>query len=461
MKHSTLLILLALLTLSFAACNKDEDITFDPNVKLNFSTDSVLFDTVFTAVGSTVRRFKVFNYNPKAINIDEIKISGGAGSPFLINVNGKQMVRAKNLKINGNDSINVLVKVNINPTIDNQPFIVEDSILMFFNGKKEKIPLVAYGQNAIFLKNTVLKNNTVWDSKLPYIISNTLTIEEGATLDIAAGTRVLFHKGATLNVKGTLTAIGTRKDTILFASDRTERIYEEEPGQWNGIHFYGSSKNSVINYATIKNGIAGLTVDSLSPNNNPKLVLANTVVKNMQVVGFLGYHTDLAAYNNLFYNCGQYLVYGIGGGNYDLAQNTFAAYNFGFARRTPAIFLSDFISNNEFASLKATLSNNIIWGSLENELTIEKKSKAISVTDVKNNLIKTTETLFNGNGNVINIDPLFINTRQGNFKLNEDSPIKNKGLNLSAHPYFSLYLSKDLLQKERLFPSELGCYEKN
>lgn len=460
MRYLTLL-LLTIITLSFAACNKDEDITFDPNAKLNFSTDSVLFDTVFTSVGSTVRRFKVFNYNDKAINIDEIKVGGGTNSPFLINVNGKQMVDGKNLKINGKDSINILVRVNINPTAENQPFFVQDSIMLFFNGKKEKIPLVAYGQNAIFLKNATIKTNTLWDNKLPYIISNSLTVEENVTLTLAAGTRVLFHSGSTMNVKGTLTAVGTKKDTILFASDRTERIYEEEPGQWNGIHFYGSSKNSVINHATIKNGIAGITVDSLSSNANPKLILANTVVKNMQVVGFLGYHTDLAAYNNLFYNCGQYLIYGIGGGNYDLAQNTFGAYNFSFARRTPAVFLSDFISATEFAPLKSILTNNVIWGSLEDEFTIEKKSNAVSVNEIKNNLIKTTQTAFSGNGNLINTDPLFINPRQGNFMLGENSPVKNKGLSLTSHPNFSLYLSKDILQKERLFPSELGCYENN
>ena len=461
MKHNYLLLLIAMLTLSFAACNKDEDITFDPNAKLNFSTDSILFDTVFTSIGSTVRRVKVFNYNDKAINIENIKIGGGANSPFSINVNGQQMVEGRNIKINGKDSINILVKVLINPTTQNQPFIVEDSIVMFFNGKKEKMPLVAYGQNANFLKNATINSNTTWNSKLPYIIYNSLTIPENITLNIAAGSRVFFHNGSTMNIKGTLTAIGTPKDTILFASDRTERIYEEEPGQWNGLHFHGSSKNSVINHATLKNGIAGITVDSLSSNSNPKLVLANSVVKNMQVVGFLGYHTQLVAYNNLFYNCGQYLIYGIGGGTYDLAQNTFGAFNYSFARRTPAVLLSDFISATEFASLNATLTNNIIWGSLEDELNVEKKSSAVSVIEVKNNLIKSSQQTYANNGNLINADPLFINPRQGNFRIGDNSPARNKGLSLITHPYFNTYLSKDILGKERLFPSELGCYEKN
>ena len=81
--------------------------------------------------------------------------------------------------------------------------------------------------------------------------------------------------------------------------------------------------------------------------------------------------------------------------------------------------------------------------------------------NLQQNTSSTTQSGFNGNGNLINADPLFINPRQGNFKLNENSPAKNKGLSLISHPYFSGYLSKDILQKERLFPSELGCYENN
>ena len=88
MKRTKLLLLLSILITFLAACNKDEDLTFDPAAKLNFSTDSLLFDTVFTSIGSTVRRLKIFNYNEKAINIEELKIAGGSASPFIINVNG-------------------------------------------------------------------------------------------------------------------------------------------------------------------------------------------------------------------------------------------------------------------------------------------------------------------------------------------------------------------------------------
>ena len=456
-----LLVLGIILSFLFAACNKDEELTFDPAVKISFSTDSILFDTVFTNIGSTSRQVKVFNTNLKAINLEHIKLSGGPSSPFSINVNGQAAADIFNLKINGNDSINVYIKVNINPTLENLPFIVQDSILFYFNGKKQSIPIVAYGQNAIFLNGETISTNTVWDSKLPYIVYKSLTVAENTSLTINPGTKVLFHGTSTLSVKGTLTANGTVTDSILFASDRLERIYADEPAQWNGIHFYGSSKNSVINYAVIKNAIAGITADSLSVNANPKLLLSNTIVKNMQVVGFLGYHTTLSAFNNLFFNCGQYMIYGIGGGTYQLKQNTFGAYNFNFPRKTPAVYFSDFINAIEFSGLNIDLVNNIIWGNLEEELLIEKKSSAISVIDLRNNLIKTKLQTYAGNGNILNVDPQFLNPRQGIFTLYSSSPVINKGLNLTTDPNYPSILSRDLANKLRIFPSELGCYENN
>ncbi|RZK59110.1 MAG: hypothetical protein EOO91_06140 [Pedobacter sp.] len=457
-----LLVLCLMTSLLFAACNKDEDITFDVDAKIAFSTDSVLFDTVFTAIGSSNRRLKIYNPNSKAIIINTIKLSGGNASAYSLNINGIATTETAELKINGNDSINVFVKVNINPTLQNLPFIVEDSILFSFNGKKQNIPLVAYGQNANFVNSSTIQTNTIWNSKLPYIIYKSVTVGKDANLTIAAGTRILFHGNATMSIKGTLTAVGTKTDTILFASDRLEKLYKDETGQWNGLHFYPESKDSQINYAIIKNGIAGITVDSLSLNSKPKLLLTNSIIKNMEVVGFLGYQTELTAFNNLFFNCGQYLLYGVGGGRYNLKQNTFAGYNINFARKTPAVYLSDYISNNQAANLTVDIVNNIVWGNLKDEFVIDKKTpNSILIANIKNNLLRNSITTYDLNGNIFNAEPSFVNVEKGNFRLNPTSPANNKGYNLSADLFFGSYLSKDLNNKTRIFPSELGCYESN
>lgn len=443
------------------ACNKDENISFDPSLRLKYSFDQILFDQVFTSISSITKRFKVFNRNENAIMITKIKLIRGKESSFNINVNGQADNEIENLKINGNDSINVFVKVTINPNNQTNPFFVEDTILFEYNGNNEKIPLSAYGQNAIFLNNQVITKDAVWNGKLPYVIYKDLIIARNATLSIASGTTVLFHNNATMGVKGSLIVEGTKKDSVLFSSDRLERIYQDQAGQWNGIRFYGSSKNSVINYGVIKNAKAGITVDSLSNNAKPKLILANTIVKNMQVVGFLGYQASIAAYNNLFYNCGQYLFYAAGGGNYDLKQNTFAAYNYNFARNTPAVFISDYISPKEFSALKLNLTNNIIWGSLNDEFTVEQKSTANSSILAQHNLIKTKQTNYQANNNILNADPLFVSPKYGVFNLQKESPALNKGTNLLSDAYYLLYLKKDLQGTTRLFPSDLGCYQGN
>jgi hypothetical protein len=452
------LILFVCISLLFAACEKDEDITGDINAKLSFSLDSVLFDTVFTSIGSTSRRLKIYNPNEKAILISQIKLIGGNSSAYSLNINGLPASETSLLKLNGNDSMNVFIKVNINPSNEKLPFIVQDSIEFLYNGTKKSIPLVAYGQNANFVTNASIKNNTTWDNNLPYLIYKSVTIEEGATLTIAHGNKVLFHSSATMSIKGTLNVLGTKADSVLFASDRLEDIYSEEPGQWNGLHFYPQSKNSKINYAIIKNAVAGITSDSLSVNTQPKLLLTNTLIKNMEVVGFLGYQTVLTGFNNLFYNCGQYLIYGVGGGNYNLKQNTFVGYNPQYARKTAAVYFSDFISNTQADHLTVDFQNNIVWGNLPNEFLVDKKSTFTSaVAIVKNNLLKTSETTYATTGNILNMDPLFV----GNFNLSKNSPALNKGLDLSSDSYFSLFLKKDLKNNVRIFPSELGCYENN
>lgn len=448
--------------LSFAACNKDEDITEEMSAKLSFSSDSVLFDTVFTSIGSTTLRLKIYNRNAKAINISHIKLSGGNTSDFSLNINGQSTSAAELIKLNGNDSINVLIKVSINPTTQNLPFIVQDSILFHYNGNKQSIPLIAYGQNAIFVNDANINQNTVWDSKLPYLVYKSVSIDQGAKLTIAAGTKVLFHSNATMSVKGTLEVQGTKKDSVFFASDRLEKMYAEEPGQWNGIHFYPQSKDSEINYAIIKNGIAGITVDSLSTTDKPKLLLTNSKVSNMEVVGFLGYQTELSAFNNLFTNCGQYLLYAAGGGKYNLKQNTFAALNTNYVRKTASVYFSDFISSTQYDHLDLNFINNIVWGNQFNEFQVDKKVPASLVNSViKNNLLRINQTMVGANENILNSDPGFVQPAEGNFRLSKTSIALNKGLNLSQDAYFDRFLNKDLNNKTRLFPSELGCYENN
>jgi len=441
------------------ACRKGERITTDPNAKLNISDKELLFDTVFTSVGSTTRRIKIVNKNNDAVKVSEIKLSGGNTSAFSININGEQTQRKNDLIINGQDSLNIFVKVSINPNSTNLPFLVQDSILLNTNGNKQVIQLLAYGQNAVFINESTVNANTIWTKALPYIINGSLTVKSGASLTIQPGTKIYFHKDANLNIEGNLIVNGDFIEPVLFCSDRLERIYSDEPGQWKGIFLkrtgYGLIKNAII-----KNASVGITSDSLSVNNNPKLILSNSIIKNMQVAAYIGYHSELLAFNNVMYNCGNYLIYGVGGGNYNLKQNTFVGYNLNFPRKTASLSFSDYLSANAYNKLQIDLTNNIIWGSLTNELDIQKKSSAMVQLNFWSNLIRCTNNAYKSNGNILNIDPLFINQEMENFELSANSLARKKGADLNADPYFTGYLNKDIKDNTRISPSTLGSYEK-
>lgn len=445
----------------FSACRKEEVITTDNSAKLRFSADSILFDTVFTSKGSTTRRLKVYNPNKNAIRISEIVLAGGQGSSYQVNINGQASNAARDIEISGKDSLNVFIKVLIDPGKAALPFIVSDSLSFLTNGNRQFVRLSAYGQNAHFLNEEIIRGEVTWDNRLPYVIYNSALVAEGSRLIIEKGSRIYFHKDSKLFIAGSLQAQGGPLDTIAFSGDRREPLYSDEPGQWGGIHFLSSSRDNVLSYARIRNAVAGIRVDSLSNNSNPKLILINSVIKNMQVAGLLLYNADVSAFNNLVYNCGQFLLYAGLGGRYDLKQNTFAGLNFTQARQTPAVYFGDYYQADKIlqtSRLEVNLVNNIIWGSNANELLLERKgNEAFSIT-VLSNLLKSNSADFN-TGNLLNQDPLFRHARKENYRLTDKSPALKKGADLSGDRYYTRYLNYDLGNHARIFPSAIGCYE--
>jgi hypothetical protein len=445
--------------LCFIACTKRDEFTSDPAARLEFSADSILFDTVFTSTGSVTQRIKIFNLSDKAIRITQIKLEGGSASNYQMNVNGVPATTLTSVEINGRDSLNLFVRVTINPNSEQLPFIVKDSITFLTNGNRQKVILHAYGQNAHFLKDAVLTEDTVWDNKLPYVIYNTIRVNPDKVLTITKGSRVYFHKDSEMIIAGSLKVKGDLKDSVVFASDRLERIYADESGQWKGIRLLRSSTNNVINFALIKNAIIGIQVDSSSRNSNPKVLLVNTIIKNMELAGLISNNSDISAFNNIITNCGKYLVYALNGGRYDFKQNTFVNYNFTFPRNTQSLYFSNGSQADATTyPMSIELVNNIIWGNLQEELQMERKGSTAFTQIIKNNLIKTQNKDLDQT-NILNADPLFKNQKSSNFLLIQGSPAINKGADLSSDPQFGTWLNRDLRGHLRLFPSDLGSYE--
>ncbi|MEA3505397.1 MAG: hypothetical protein U9R32_09440, partial [Bacteroidota bacterium] len=105
------------------SCEKKDAINSSPDVKLGFSMDTVMFDTVFSTVGSTTKDFRIYNNSSSAIEISSITLARGNKSQFRINVDGVSGTDFSDIKIYPNDSLYVFVRVTIDPTEENLPFV--------------------------------------------------------------------------------------------------------------------------------------------------------------------------------------------------------------------------------------------------------------------------------------------------------------------------------------------------
>lgn len=438
---------------------QEEKVNNDPNITLNFSTDTVFFDTVFTSIGSFTKRFKVFNPSDNAVIIDRIQLGTEENSAYSITINGFESNQLNNTRLLGKDSLLVLVKVQIDPQDQDLPFIIQDSVVFETNGNVQDVKLVSWGQDGIFFRAggvQVLPCNTVWDSLRPYVIYDSLLIPEGCTLEMQAGTRVRFAPNASMFIGGRLDIQGTLEQPVSIAGIRNDFPFNETPGQWTGIFFLQNSKDNQINFADIRNGNIGLYLGTPDEDNTPDLVVSNSVISNMALAGVQCVSSDLTMYNTLIHSCVEQNINITAGGNYILQHNTFAALSREVFREVPSFIMSNFLPISETevlaADLFAEIQNNIIWGRLQDEILFESISEVGFELDIQQNILRTTVGDYN-EGNILNEDPLFINEFDNDYRLDSlgESPAVNSGLQLN--------ILTDILGNSRDEQPDLGAFE--
>src|SRR4051812_14933483 len=104
-------------------CAKDS-LNNSRDAALRLSSDSLLFDTVFTTTGSVTQAVKIINGNNQRLKISDIKLAGGTASMFSINVDGIAGPEHSNLVLEPNDSLYIFVAVTIKPGSADLPFII-------------------------------------------------------------------------------------------------------------------------------------------------------------------------------------------------------------------------------------------------------------------------------------------------------------------------------------------------
>jgi len=444
-----------------SSCKKDKG--FDNNGNIAFSHDTLIFDTVFTTVGSVTKHFKIYNNALSRTKVDQIYLAGGTNSPFRINVDGISGSVHNDVEIPGNDSLFIFVEVTLGVNGGNFPLIIEDSVVFVSGNKSKAVKLVVWGQDAYFHTSELVDG--VWPNDKPHVVYGAVAVgypglDSNTTLTIPAGTNVHFHKSSSLIVyKSTLRVEGTEGNEVVFTGDRLDSYYRDLPGQWSGIYML-MSNNSVIEYAIIKHATTAVRCDTVFTQGTPALTIRNTEIFNNTFAGILGLGSHIVAENCLVADAGSYCAYLGWGGTYDFNHVTLANYYAFATRNTPSFVLNNWYesaSGNVVRDLSnVRIRNSIVYGTLEEEFAIDTLTQGLKDFRVEEVLIKSLKTVVT-NTNFYqsvwrNDSPGFTATTDKDFTLSTTAFAIGKANLATSLPF-------DINNHPRDGQPDLGCYE--
>jgi hypothetical protein len=491
-RWSLLFVLSTLLV--FSACRKEEQLNSDSSITLGFSKDTVIFDTVFTTLGSATRVLKIYNTSNSAVSVASIILDQGDQSSFRVNVNGVPGVAFSDVELLGNDSLFIFVEVTIDPNNSNSPLIEEDELVFLTNGNEQRVKLVAWGQDAHFYYSTNQLNGLpdftaldgdyfngappiteTWIADKPYVIYGYLMIDSLDHLTIDPGVQVHFHDGSGLWVlnHGQITVNGTLENPVVFQHDRLEPLYDDLPGQWDLIRvnegFAGS--DNVFTHAIIKNSLLGIQAspltlsenDLLKPTSENKLILNNCKISQSSALNLYVRNYRVEAKNCLFANAGQYTCGITGGGEFDFQHCTFGNYWVFGTRTTPSFYMSnayeDELGNLQSRQIESFSARNcVMYGNTFEEFFVEfdtfqdQSNISFSHCLVRVDEMDITPLIFQNMFSNVAVGPGFVSPTDNDFHLIENSYCRDRGDN-------SLVLGVDLDEALRDASPDLGCYE--
>jgi hypothetical protein len=484
-----------LLIYFFSSCRKENDFTTDASVKLSFSEDTVLFDTIFATIGSTTQYLVVYNKESKPLKISSVRLAKGSSSSYRITVDGVASHSVSDVEVGPKDSLFIFIEVTIDPNNSATPYLVTDSILFETNGNLQDVDLVAFGQNAHFITpnhsffgiqysiiggdNLTCGTVIEWDNTLPYVIYGYAVVDSCIKLIIKEGTKVYFYQNSGLWVYqgGVIKVKGNYDHPVTFQGTRLEEAYKDIPGQWDriwineGVSFNNDSNE--IDFAIIKNGFIGLQPENLFTafgGNTRILRVTNTIIENMSGFGMLARDYTVHGVNNVTGNCGQYAAALTSGGSYDFLHCTFANYWSDGQRSTPCMYINNYYTdgagdhpvNLDLASFK----NCIIYGNIDNELQLDFIPGGNAEHFFGNCLLKNDTSVHITDAAhfdhiISNQDAQFTNYSENDYSLSDGSPAIDAG-NASYDNQATWIPFVDLNMKPRIVGSapDLGAYEK-
>jgi hypothetical protein len=495
-------LIICLVLFSVSSCRKDFE-TAPSMGSLSFSKDTVFLDTVFTNIGSSTYNLKIYNKSNNAITIPNIKLENGLNSNYRISVDGITGKTFENIDILAKDSIYVFIETTVDVNSIADP-LYTDRILFDAGTNEQHVNLVTLVQDATFIypgkdpitmkidsltldgNPTTIKGRFLTDSELhftnvkPYVIYGYAAVPENKIATIDAGAKLYFHNNSGLIVdkKASLKVNGTLTNQVVFEGDRLEHRFNNTPGQWGTIWMRAGSTNNEINYATIKNNIVGILVDSIgNSTTTPTLHIRNTQIHNNSNYGILGRQTNIKGENLVIGNTGQSSLACTIGGTYNFTHATFANFWNNGTRQLPAVLVNNFFTytndaNQEITETRdlhaANFTNCIIAGNNAIEFILDKVDGSLFNYSIQNNMLQFDDinNSFSGNpeldftdathysNNILNGTAHFKNTVTNAFNIGQNNEGINKALNSAA-----ILFPLDILGIDRTTSPDIGAYQ--
>lgn len=500
MRYLTLPFLIVIIMLA-GACRSDFESVASTG-DLRFSRDTIYLDTVFSNIGSSTYRLKVYNNSKNDIVIPSVKLKRGLDSKYRMNVDGMQGVDGKiftNVNLLAKDSLYIFIETTANIADANATdFLYTDEIEFDTAENLQSIPLITLIQDAVFLypkrnsegiteslpldenqnidgfyldENDATNGNELhFTNNKPYVIYGYAAVPEGKTVVFDAGSRVHFHtnsgllvsKNASIQINGTQSTTAALENEVLFEGDRLETDYSNVPGQWGTIWLTeGSTKNN-INHLTIKNATVGLLIQT---NDGTTVNIKNTQIYDSSNYGILAQNTKIEAENMVINNAGKATLSCTYGGDYKFTHATFNNNWNSSNQLAVEISNSSLTATPEANALnQATFNNCIIYGNNTNELQLFQNITADFNYQFNSCLIKfgsTSSTSTNYqfqtdavhySNIILNESPKFENSNSNKLNIDETSGAFTKGDAAYLIPL-------DILGSSRTLPPDLGAYQ--
>jgi hypothetical protein len=487
------------LLLAIGSCRSDFE-TVASTGDLAFSKDTIYLDTVFTNIGSSTYRLKVYNRSKNDISIPTIKLAKGLNSKYRMTIDGLQGTEGKlfnNIDLLARDSLYIFIETtaaitDANPT----DFLYTDQIEFDGGTNLQKIELVTLIQDAVFLypkrfadgttetlpigdqkiegfyldENDAINGNELqFTNKKPYVIYGYAAVPSGKKAVFEAGARVHFHANsglivantASINVNGTKSTTDRLEKEVIFEGDRLEPEYSDVPGQWGTIWLSSGSTNNVINHLTVKNATIGLLIQN---NDGTTVSIKNTQIYDSSNYGILAQTAKIEGENIVINTAGLASLSCSYGGDYKFTHCTFN--NNWNSSSQVAVSINNYSIGaipEVKALTQATFNNCIIYGSYPNEMVLSKKTASAFEYQFNNCLIKFDSTTTNPdyqfqtdpvhyNAILVNESPRFYNVSKNKLNIEAASAAFAKGNSAYLIPI-------DILGNTRTLPPDLGAYQ--